>query len=177
MVFLALTGFQIFAPDTFRLFANMDWARYVHFICMYVVTWTFVYKLYYVLVTGEIKEMVFTFKDLFELPALAGYYLYGILAGKKKKDWGKYNPGQKLTYFGWLILFPLQALTGFALYWPGFFAGFIDILGGLGYVRLWHLSITWIFVLTTAIHIYLGSTGATLWDYYKSIFTGWEKAH
>ena len=29
----------------------------------------------YVLVTGEIKEMIFTVKDLFEMPALAGYYL------------------------------------------------------------------------------------------------------
>ena len=177
MVLLALTGLQIYAPDSFRLFASMDWARYIHFIFMYVVVWTFVYKLYYVLVTGEIKEMLFTFKDLLELPALAAYYLYGIFVGKKKKDWGKYNPGQKLTYIGWLLLFPLQALTGFALYWPDFFSGFNTALGGLGYVKLWHFCITWIFIITVVAHIYLGSTGATLMDYYKSIFTGWEKAH
>jgi Ni/Fe-hydrogenase 1 B-type cytochrome subunit len=177
MVILALTGLQIYAPESFRLFADMDWARYLHFIFMYLVTWTFIYKVYYVLATGEIKELLFTFKDFLQLPALAAYYLYGIFAAKKKRDWGKYNPGQKLTYTGWLILLPLQALTGFALYWPGFFAGFNEMFGGMGYVKLWHFCISWIFILTTAVHIYLGTTGATIWDYYKSMLSGWEKAH
>jgi len=177
IVILALTGLQIYAPDSFRLFSHMDWARYFHFIFMYVVVWTFVYKIYYVVITGEIKEILFTFKDLIALPALVAYYLYGIFAGKKKTDWGKYNPGQKLTYTAWLILIPLQAITGFALYWPGPFSGFNNFLGGLGYIRLWHFCISWIFIITTVVHIYLGTTGATIWDYYKSMFTGWEKAH
>ena len=177
MVILALTGLQIYAPDSFRLFASMDWARYLHFICMYVVVWTMVYKIYYVLVTGEIKELLFTFKDLVEFPGLVAHYLYGIFVGKKKKDWGKFNPGQKLIYTAWPVLMLLQAITGFALYWPGFFAGFNDLLGGLGYVRLWHFCISWMFILTMAVHLYLGSTGATILDYYKSMLTGWEKAH
>lgn len=177
MVILALTGLQIYAPNSFHLFSDMDWARYLHFIFMYLVVWTFIYKIYYVLITGEIKELLFTFKDLLELPALVSHYLYGIFAGKKKKDWGKFNPGQKLIYTLWPILLLLQAITGFALYWPGLFSGFNDLLGGLGYVRLWHFCISWIFIISMAAHIYLGSTGATFWDYYKSMFTGWEKAH
>jgi len=177
MVILALTGLQIYAPDSFRLFPSMDWTRYLHFIFMYLVVWTMVYKIYYVLVTGEIRELLFTFKDVIELPALATHYLYGIFVGRKKKDWGKFNPGQKFIYTVWPLLLVLQAITGFALYWPGLFAPFNAVLGGLGYVKLWHFIISWMFILTMAAHIYLGSTGATLWDYYKSMFTGWEKAH
>ena len=177
MVILALTGLQIYAPGTFRLFPSMDWTRYIHFIFMYLVVWTMVYKIYYVLVTGEIKELLFTFKDLLELPALSFHYLYGVFVGRKKKDWGKFNPGQKLIYTLWPILMLLQALTGFALYWPGFFSDFYNLLGGLGQVRLWHFCISWLFIISMSAHIYLGSTGATVWDYYKSMFTGWEKAH
>ena len=43
--------------------------------------------------------------------------------------------------------------------------------------RLWHFCITWVFIISTVAHIYLGSTGSTVWDYYKSMLTGWEKAH
>jgi len=177
MVLLALTGLQIYSPDSFRLFASTYWARYIHFICMYVVVWTMVYKIYYVLVTGEIKELFFTLKDLREFPTLVRYYLFGIFTGMKKKDWGKFNPGQKLIYTAWPLLMLLQALTGFALYWPDFFSGFNHLVGGMGYVRLWHFATSWVFILTIAVHLYLGSTGATVFDYYKSILTGWEKAH
>ena len=179
MVILALTGIQIYAPDSFRVFPTLDWARYLHFIFMYLVVWTMVYKIYYVLVTGEIKELLFTFtfKDIKELLDETSHYFYGIFIGRKPKKWDKFNPGQRFIYTLWPIFMILQAITGFALYWPELFSGFNTLMGGLGYVRLWHFCISWIFILTMAGHIYLGSTGATFWYYYKSIFTGYEETH
>ena len=70
MVLLILSGFYIYAPDSFRIFPSMDAARYVHFIFMYFIGWTLVYKFYYSIVTGEIKELIFTWKDAKELPKL-----------------------------------------------------------------------------------------------------------
>ena len=59
MIMLILTGFQIYSPGWFRLFPTMEIARYIHFIFMYVIGWTFIYKIYYTVVTGEIKELLF----------------------------------------------------------------------------------------------------------------------
>ena len=104
MIMLILTGFYIYSPTVFSIFPSMDSARYVHFIFMYVIGWTMVYKIYYSIVTGEIKELIFRWRDLLEMPALIKYYLYGIFVGAHKKDYGKYNPGQRMIYSMWPLL-------------------------------------------------------------------------
>jgi len=175
MIMLILTGFYIYAPGTFRIFPSMDIARLLHFIFMYFIGWTLIYKFYYTIVTGEIKELLFRWRDLKEMPAILKYYLYGIFVGKKKKDWGKYNPGQKLIYTAWPILLLIQGITGIAMYFTGAFSGFNNFFGGLANIRAWHFFISWIFTITTVAHIYLGSTGPKLLDYYQSVVTGYEK--
>lgn len=174
MILLILSGFYIYAPDAFRIFPSMDAARYVHFIFMYLIVWTMVYKFYYAIVTGEIKELIFTWSDLKELPKLIKHYTFGTFVGHKKPEWGKYNPGQKMLYTAWPALLILQALTGFGLYFTGTFSIFNNFLGGLGNLRAWHLIIAWLFTITTVAHAYLGSTGPKIIDYYKSVVTGYE---
>jgi Ni/Fe-hydrogenase 1 B-type cytochrome subunit len=92
-----------------------------------------------------------------------------------KKKFGKYNAGQKLLYTLWPILLLFQAVTGFAMYFPETFSGFIYLFGGLNHFRVWHVIGAWIFTITTIAHIYLGTTGLTLFDFYKQMITGYEK--
>jgi Ni/Fe-hydrogenase 1 B-type cytochrome subunit len=69
----------------------------------------------------------------------------------------KYNGLQKGTYIFWLILIVLQAITGFAL-WTPTAAALLPLtyaLGGVEYMRMYHYLIMWLFLITTAIHIYL----------------------
>jgi len=174
MVLLILSGFYIYAPNAFRIFPSMDSARYVHFIFMYFIGWTLVYKFYYSIVTGEIKELMFTWKDAKEFPKLVKHYIWGMFVGHKKPKWGKYNPGQKLIYTAWPILLIIQGITGIGLYFVDTFAVFNSFLGGLANIRAWHFFISWIFTVTTVAHIYLGSTGPKFFDYYKSVVTGYE---
>jgi len=174
MIMLIFSGFFIYAPSVFKIFPSMDAARYVHFIFMYFIGWTLVYKFYYSIVTGEIKELIFTWKDAKELPGLIKHYTYGIFVGHKKKDWGKYNPGQKLLYTAWPALLIVQGITGMALYFVGTFAVFNSFMGGLANIRAWHFIISWLFTITTVAHIYLGSTGPKFFEYYKSVVTGYE---
>jgi Ni/Fe-hydrogenase 1 B-type cytochrome subunit len=174
MVLLILSGFYIYAPNAFRIFPSMDVARYIHFIFMYFIGWTLVYKFYYSIATGEIRELIFTWKDLKGLPGLIKHYTFGIFVGHKKPEWGKYNPGQKLLYTAWPILLIIQGITGIGLYFVDTFAVFNSFLGGLGNIRAWHFIISWIFTVTTVAHIYLGSTGPKFFDYYKSVVTGYE---
>ncbi len=175
MVMLILTGFYIYSPTVFRIFPSMDSARYVHFIFMYIIGWTMIYKIYYSIVSGEIKELVFRWRDLLELPNLFKYYLYGIFTGAPKKDYGKYNPGQRMIYSLWPILLLIQGITGIAMYFTARWAQFNNIFGGLQNIKFIHFILCWIFAITVIAHIYLGSTGPKIMDFYKSVITGWEK--
>ncbi|MCE5330322.1 cytochrome b/b6 domain-containing protein [bacterium] len=178
MIMLILTGFYIYAPATFRIFPNMDIARYLHFIFMYLIGWTMIYKTYYLIVTGEIKELVFRWRDLLEFPSLIKHYTYDIFVGIPEKNTGvyhKYNCGQRLVYSMWPILLLIQGITGIAMYFTTRWAAFSNLFGGIQNLKFIHFIICWLFLVTVVAHAYLGSTGPKVLDFYKSVITGWEK--
>ncbi len=174
MVVLILTGFYIYAPLSFNIFPNMDIARFLHFVFMYVLIATVIYKLYYSIAIGDFKNLLFTYQDLKDLPGVIKYYVFGIFTKKVKKKWGKYNAGQKLLYTVWPLLLVLQTYTGFVMYFPEAFPETIHLFGGLNHFRAWHVIGAWVFTITTGAHIYLGTTGPTLTDFYKQMVTGYE---
>jgi len=174
MIVLILTGFYIFAPLSFKIFPNMDIARFLHFIFMYVIIAAMIFKLYYSIAIGDFRNLLFTWKDLKALPGVIKYYVFGIFTKKVKKKNGKYNAGQKLLYTAWPMLLIFQSITGFAMYFPETFSGFIYFFGGLNHFRVWHVIGAWIFTITTLAHIYLGTTGPTLTGFYKQMITGYE---
>ncbi len=175
MIVLILTGFYIYAPLSFNVLPSMDIARFLHFIFMYLIVATLIFKFYYVFVIGEIHNLLFTWNDLKQLPRVIQYYVFGIFTRKIRKKEGKYNAGQKLLYTAWPLLLILQALTGFAMYFPEFFADFNVYFGGVENCRAWHAIAAWLFTITTVVHVYLGTTGTTLWSFYKSMVTGYEQ--
>jgi len=128
---------------------------------------------YHVWITGDIKKYLITPKDLSHFPAFIKYYTFI----SKEKPWGHdYNLGQKATYMLWPVLLILQAITGFAIYWPthSWLAPVVSVFGGILYLKLWHTVIAWIFVTSVVLHIYLGSTGINFTDLYRSMVTGYE---
>jgi len=177
MVILILTGFYIYAPLSFNIFPNMDVARFLHFIFMYAILATMLFKLYYSIVIGDFKNLLFTYQDLKDLPGVIRYYVFGIFKKKVRKKTGKYNAGQKLLYTVWPILMLFQAVTGFAMYFPETFSGFIYFFGGLNHFKAWHAIGAWVFTITTVAHIYLGTTGNTVFDFFKQMVTGYEKGY
>lgn len=176
-IILILTGFYIYAPLSFDIFPNMDIARFLHFIFMYVIVATMIFKLYYCITIGDFFNLLFIYQDLKDLPGVIKYYVFGMFKKKVRKKAGKYNAGQKLLYSAWTILLVFQAITGFAMYFPETFSSFIYFFGGLNHFKAWHAIGAWIFTITTAIHIYLGTTGPTILDFYKQMITGYEKEY
>ena len=175
MVVLILTGFYIYAPLSFNIFPSMDIARFLHYVFMYVIIATMIYKLYYSIAIGDFMNLLFTKKDLKDLPGVIKYYVFGIFKKKVRKKTGKYNAGQKLLYTVWPLLLIFQIITGFAMYFPETFSGFVYFFGGLNHFKAWHAIGAWIFTITTVIHMYLGTTGNTILDFYKQMITGYEK--
>lgn len=168
---LTLTGFYVHWPRAFPVFSGMDSARKLHFIFMYLVFFGIIVRVYYSFVSGDYKDIMFHPSDIKGFPALTKYYLF---LTKSLPDFGKYNPGQKFLYTGWMVLLQIQAVTGFILYWPSKLAWLADPLGGLMVMRQVHYLLTWVFVITVTMHVYLAAIGGLA--VIRSIFTGYMPA-
>lgn len=165
---LCLTGFYIHAPQTFRLFSNMNNPRMLHFAMAYLLTIGLVMRIYFAIATKDYKNIVYQpIKDTMKLPSMLLYYTF---FKKSHPYYGKYNPGQKAMYTGWVFMALLQIITGFVLYMPNTFAAVGGFMGGLVAVRLIHYIVTWLFVLSVMAHVYLDmSEGIPV---LMSMFTG-----
>ncbi len=155
MIALAFTGFFIHYPF-FK--GSMSTMRFVHFVAMYVVVFNLIIRvsLAFLSKNRDYKNFglgMIVWRNLF---GTLGYYLF-LKKELPKEVQGIYNPPQRLTYVLFIPLIILQAMTGFALYTPfaGYFTWLTSLVGGLEMVRVWHFSIMWVFILLTAVHVYL----------------------
>lgn len=168
ILLLILTGFQIHAPWAVKLFGTTNAARMIHFIMAFVLCFSVIGRVYYAIAAKDAKNIVYQpVQDTKKLPSMMKYYLF---MSDSHPDYGKYNPGQKAMYTGWVFMVILMAITGFILYKPALFMGLANLLGGLVAIRLAHYIITWLFVLSILAHVYLDlSEGIPV---LKSMFTG-----
>lgn len=153
MVLLAFTGFYIHRPF---FEGSMALMRYIHFIAMYVVLINLIARVYWAFFGAprDFHEYGFGRRDFKTLWSMIRYYTF---TKKEHPDTGKYNILQKGTYNFWVFLLIFQGITGFALYEPtmSYFGWFTQWVGGLGHVRTIHFLVMWVFIITTAIHVYL----------------------
>ncbi|MGC8958071.1 MAG: cytochrome b/b6 domain-containing protein [Candidatus Kapaibacteriota bacterium] len=109
------------------------------------------------------------------------YYLLGIFIGEphpfETSPEEKFNPLQQVTYLVIMAFFmPLIILTGWLLMFPEFAPDEFLGLGGVWPMALMHTITGFILSLFMLVHIYLGTTGQTLSELYKSMLTGWKLA-
>ncbi|MHB8170895.1 MAG: Ni/Fe-hydrogenase, b-type cytochrome subunit [Thermincolia bacterium] len=170
ITFLTLTGLYIHSPLKYNLFSSMDTARQYHFIFMWILVCGVIYRVVYGVLRKD-TDIVFKARDIKAFPSLLKYYLF---IADSHPHHGKYNPGQKLVYTLWPILVAVQAITGLILYLPDTLMNAGQALGGISLMRLIHYLVTWIFICTVAVHVYLSFiNGLTI---VKSIFTGYLPA-
>lgn len=130
---------------------------------------TLVY-IYYSLRTKHYREVIFSRRDIQFIPSFFRYILF---LKENPGYYGKYNPGQKAVFTTWFLFVLLQIFTGLLLFYPDTFGEIIRLGGGLNKIRQVHYFITWLFIATIPIHIYLALTEdpAKL----QSIFTGYAR--
>jgi len=168
---LTLTGLYINAPTKFTLFSSMDTARQLHFIFMWVLICGVTYRVIYGMITRD-TEILFRPRDIKGFPSLIKYYLF---MADSHPNYGKYNPGQKLVYTLWPILVVVQIVTGLILYLPDSLMPLGQALGGIALMRMVHYLVTWLFICTVALHVYLSFINGFV--VVKSIFTGYLPAN
>jgi Ni/Fe-hydrogenase 1 B-type cytochrome subunit len=177
---LIYTGFYIhqpFGPGT------MDLMRSLHFVFMFVVIFVAIVRVYWAFLGGgsakpgsrvkvrDSKHFGRSAENKGQAFETVKYYLF---IRKTHPRTAKYNTLQKGTYIFWLLLIAAQAISGFAIWTPtaAFFEPLTYLLGGPIEMRMVHYLIMWLFIITTAIHVYLSVAEA--WRQLPLMFFGAE---
>jgi thiosulfate reductase cytochrome b subunit len=170
---LLITGLEIHG-----VYALFGFERAVEIHNFTGISWliAFAFFVFWVFTTGEWKQYIPTTRKMLEV---IRYYSYGIFKGEshpvpKRKD-AKHNPLQRLTYLSLAaFLLPIQMVTGF-LYW-GYNSWTDWGFGGLplGLVALVHMAGAFAIFSFIIVHVYMTTTGHTIFAHIKAMITGWE---
>ncbi len=174
IVVLLITGFEV--HGLFRLL-GFDLAVRVHNFVG--ISWliAFAFFVFWVFTTGEWRQYVPTTQKMF---AVVRYYAYGIFRGEahpvpKRKE-AKHNPLQRLVYLMLAAtLLPVQMFSGF-LYWGyNSWADWgLDWLS-LEVLALVHMAGAFSILVFLVTHVYMTTTGHTIFAHTRAMITGWEE--
>ena len=171
---MALTGFEI--HGTYSLF-GFESAVFWHTTAAWALIALWVFAIFWHLTTGEWKHYVPTAEKLF---AVMKFYAFGIFKGEhhpyKPTQLRKHNPLQLLAYLGFkLAMAPAIWITGLLyLYyndWAAWGLGWLD----LGTIALLHVAAAFALVIFLVGHVYLTTTGHTVFAHIKAMITGWDE--
>jgi len=174
IIVLLLTGFEIHGQYT--LFGFHRAVKIHNFVGL---SWlvAFAFFVFWIFTTGEWKQYIPTTKKML---SVVRYYGYGIFRGEphpvpKRKE-AKHNPLQRLTYLSLAaFLLPFQMITGF-LYW-----GYNSWQAwGIGSLSLQVLAVLhtlggFAILMFLVIHVYMTTTGHSIFAHIKAMITGWEE--
>ena len=170
---LLITGFEV--HGTFKLF-GFERAFNIHNYCGWAWFILFIFDVFWLVTTGEWKQYVPTFVKMM---AVVRYYLVGIFKGDShpvpKSERAKHNPLQRLTYLSIVsALLPFQMATGFLYYYYNSWTEW-GIGISLETMALLHTFGAFAILSFLVMHVYMTTTGHTLFAHIKAMFTGWEE--
>ncbi len=180
IILLALTGWEIHNAGDFSLF-GLQAAVNIHNVLAAVLVLNVVLSLFYHLATGQIKHFFgFNRKFIQETIVQAYFYAGGIFKGEPhpivKSTERKLNPLQQLTYIGLLnVLLPFQVITGVLIWGAGVWPALSEKLGGLTYLGPVHNLGSWLFLAFLAVHMYMTTTGHTVFSNIRAMITGYDQ--
>lgn len=139
-----------------------------------IVLWIF--AIFWHLTTGQWRHYLPTTKGLF---AVARYYAYGIFRGEphpyRKTFRRKHNPLQALSYLALkVVIFPAVWISGLAYLLYGSWDHYAFSLLGLKITALVHTAAAFATLIFVIAHVYLTTTGHTIFTHIRSMITGYE---
>ena len=180
IVLLLFTGLVIHRPDIFGAF-SFPYVVTVHNVLAFILVINAALSLFWHLVSGEIRQFIPRPYGFFDNAIVqAKYYLQGIFKGDhhpfEKTKVKKLNPLQQVTYFGLLnVLLPLQIITGALMWGVQQWSQVTGLFGGLPFLAPFHSLVAWLFASFIVAHVYLTTTGVTVFDDIQAMVTGWER--
>jgi len=173
MIFLLLTGFEL--HGTFSLF-GYETAHNLHIYAAWTWVILFAFIIFWLLTTGEWKQYIPTMRKIVDV---AMYYAFGIFKGEPhpvpKTVRQKHNPLQRITYLSIVsVLLPFQMATGLLYYYYNDWAAW-GLNWGLGSMAFLHTLGAFLIFQFLIVHVYMTTTGHTVFAHIISMFTGWEE--
>lgn len=172
IIVLLGTGFEL--HGTYE-FLGFETAHTVHVFTAWTWLVLFAFIIFWMLTTGEWRQYVPTFKKLVHVGA---YYCSGIFKGEPhpvpKSARTKHNPLQRLTYLGTVtFLVPYQIITGFLYYYYNDWAA-MGLDWNLSTIAYLHTAGAFAFLAFMVVHVYMTTTGHTVFSHTKAMLSGWE---
>jgi len=172
IICLIVTGLEI--HGTYKLFGFQTAVNIHNFVGL---TWLilFAFFVFWLFTTGEWKQYIPTTKKLFSVVL---YYSWGIFQGKphpvQKSKGAKHNPLQRLAYLGIsAMLLPVQMTTGLLYY---LYNDIPQVLP-LSVLAVIHTLIALFLLNFLVIHVYMTTTGHSLFSHIAGMITGWEEMY
>ena len=175
--FLAFTGFEIHGSFVFFGYKNAVMYHNMAAISFLILI---AFTIFWHFATGEWKQYIPTFTNI---KAQIDYYLIGIFKKAphptRKTELSKLNPLQKLVYFGLkVLLIPMLSISGLLYMFYRYESnGQIKSLNidGLGGIASVHTLIALLMIAFVIVHLYLITTGTTVFSNLKAMLTGYEE--
>lgn len=177
---LLVTGIHVQFAGRWNLIP-LPTAVTIHNFFAVVLTINAFLSLFYHLAAGAIRHLIPRPDGLAdEVVEHARYYTRGIFLGQPhpapRVPGRKLNPLQQLTYLVLLnLLFPFQVLTGALIWGVSRWPGLAGAIGGLTVVAPLHSLGSWLFLSFFLLHIYLTTTGRTVFANVATMVDGWAE--
>ena len=174
IIILLITGFE--SHGTFSLLGFRSAVDTHNFVGL---SWLilFAFFIFWLFTTGEYKQYIPTTRKML---TVVRYYSYGIFRGEShpvpKRKEAKHNPLQRLVYLSLAaLLLPIQMATGF-LYWGynSWQAWGLEWLS-LPVIAFIHMAGAFAILSFLIVHIYMITTGHTIFSHTRAMITGWEE--
>ncbi len=172
IICLIVTGLEI--HGTYKLLGFQTAVNTHNFIGL---SWLilFAFFVFWLFTTGEWKQYIPTTKKLFSVVL---FYAWGIFQGKphpiQKSKGAKHNPLQRLAYLGIsAMLLPVQMVTGLLYY---LYNDIPQILP-LSVLAVIHTLVALFLLNFLVIHLYMTTTGHSLFSHIAGMITGWEEVY
>jgi thiosulfate reductase cytochrome b subunit len=179
IMFLALTGFEIHGSMEFFGF---EAAVTYHNVAAYALIILIVFAIFWHLTTGEWRQYI---PSLTHVRSYLNYYVFGIFRDEphptRKTVLSKLNPLQKLTYFGLKVLIiPGMLISGlFYIFYRYPQKHGIEALNieSLEIIAIIHTAGAFLLLAFLIVHLYLMTTGETVFSNLRAMLTGYEQVH
>ncbi|MEN8154267.1 MAG: cytochrome b/b6 domain-containing protein [Acidobacteriota bacterium] len=169
---LAITGFEIHGNFVLLGFSS---AVRIHNLAALILIFLYMFIFFWFATTGEWKQYILTRNKLKDMIM---YYSRGIFLNEphpvKKSELSKLNPLQRITYFTFrFILIPLMVVTGIVYFFASINMG-VEV-GPVKPISIIHTAGAFIIVSFVIIHVYMTTTGHTIFSNIRAMITGYEE--
>jgi thiosulfate reductase cytochrome b subunit len=177
---LIFTGISLQYSDTSSLLISFQTAVITHNICGVLLSIIFLYYVYKNIRSKNYRQYLPRIKESFgDMMKQARYYLRGVFKGEphpfEVTPENKFNPLQRVTYFGVMFLaVPVVIISGWLLMFPELAPERIFGMGGVWPMAILHTAMGFFLSIFFVVHIYLATHGETATSNFKAMVTGWH---